>query len=63
MGHAGSGLRPQVLMLWKRVFERVMLVNVWRALLSQAAAQEATMFCIRQGEPRVFASFDVCLTH
>jgi hypothetical protein len=50
-------------MLWKRVFERVMLVNVWRALLSQAAAQEATMFCIRQGEPRVFASFDVCLTH
>jgi hypothetical protein len=38
MGHAGSGLRPQVLMLWKRVFERVMLVDVMCATLGKAAA-------------------------
>jgi hypothetical protein len=52
-----------VFTFWKRVLDRVILVNVWRALLSQAAAQEPTMLCVRQGKPRVVSFFDVRLTH
>lgn len=59
MCHAVLAHRPRVFGLRQRILKPAMLINMLRALLGQAAAQEPTMLRVRESEPGVNLSSDI----